>query len=65
MLFQSQQPADLVIGYPTLRGAGLLDIVCGHEEYDIERDEDPCELDDMWPDSEWAADQYVDELWSV
>ena len=31
----------------------------------IEGDEDPCELDDMWPDLEWAADQYVDELWTV
>ena len=56
---------DLVIGYPTLRGTGLFDIVCGREEYEIEGDEDPCELDDMWPHLEWVAHEYVDELWFV
>ena len=44
----AEPTTDLVIGYPTLRGTGLFDIVCGREEYKIEGDEDPCESRVAW-----------------
>ena len=43
--------SDLIIGWPTLKGTGLLAVVLGLEEYEPEEDHDADGLDDMWDDS--------------
>ena len=43
--------SDLIIGWPTLKGTGLLAIALGLEEYEPEQDHDNDGLDDMWDDS--------------
>ena len=43
--------SDLIIGWPTLKGTGLLAIALGLEEYEPEQDHDDDGLDDMWDDS--------------
>ena len=42
--------AELIIGYPTLTGTGLLGVVLGNEEYEPDEDRDIDELDELWPD---------------
>ena len=42
--------SDLIIGWPTLKGTGLLAVVLGLEEYEPEEDHDADGLDDMWDD---------------
>ena len=39
---------DLIIGWPTLKGAGLLAVVLGLEEYELEEDKDDDGLGELW-----------------
>ena len=43
---------DLIIGWPTLKGTGLLAIVLGLEEYELEEDKDDDGLGELWEASE-------------
>ena len=42
--------SEVIIGWPTLKGTGLLAVVLGLEEYEPEEDHDNDGLDDMWDD---------------
>ena len=42
--------SELIIGWPTLKGTGLLAVVLGLEQYEPEEDHDDDGLDDMWDD---------------
>ena len=42
--------SQVIIGWPTLKGTGLLAVVLGLEEYEPEEDHDDDGLDDMWDD---------------
>ena len=43
---------DLIIGWPTLKGTGLLAVVLGLEEYELEEDKDDDGLGELWEASE-------------
>ena len=43
---------DLIIGWPTLKGTGLLAVVLGLEEYKLEEDKDDDGLGELWEASE-------------
>ena len=42
--------SELIIGYPTLVGTGLLGVVLGQEDFEPDEDKDTDELDELWPD---------------
>ena len=50
--------SELIIGWPTLKGTGLLGIIVGTDEYVFDEDQDYDEFDDLWPD----VDQEIYEM---
>ena len=51
-LIMKDLSTDLIIGWPTLKGTGLLAIVLGLEEYELEEDKDDDGLGELWEASE-------------
>ena len=47
-LIMKDLSTDLIIGWPTLKGTGLLAIVLGLEEYELEEDKDDDGLGELW-----------------
>ena len=42
--------SELIIGYPTLVGTGLLGVILGEDNYEPDDDLDADGFDDLWPD---------------
>lgn len=50
--------SEMIIGWPTMSGTGLLNVILGTEQYELSADTDRDELEQLWPD-EVHGDEYT------